>query len=111
MPKDIGLLAKVILLSMPAVVLLVLWGRRGVRSKTNYVVSWVNAVASWLWLVAAISKTVPSAVLFVFCPFFLGIVSACMLVWPGAAGEERKYQILANVLMLIFWAFTIAVPN
>ncbi len=111
MTKDLGLLAKVILLSTPAVVTLVLWGRRGIGSKANYVVSWVNSAASLLWIVAVISKTLSIAILFVFCPFVLGIVSACMLVWPGVTGEERRYQMLANGLMLTFWAFTIVAPN
>jgi len=111
MPKDFGLLAKVILLSTPAIVLLILWTRRSVRSKTNYIVSWANTVVSLLWIAATISGSASIAVLFVFCPFVFGIASACMLVWPGTSGEERRYQILVNGLMLAFWVFTIVAPN
>jgi len=111
MPKDFGLFAKVLLLSIPAVVILVLWGRRGAGGKANYFVSWVNVVVSLLWVFAAITNAMSIEVLFVFCPSVLGIVSACMLIWPGTTGKERRYQILANGLMLIFWAFTIVAPN
>lgn len=103
-------LVKLALFSVPAIVALLLLGRRGVKSKMNYVVSWANVVTALLWTVALVSGTVSPAILFVFCPFVLGIVSICMCVWPAEAGA-RRFLVLANGLMLVFWAFTIVAPN
>jgi len=103
-------IAKSALLCLPAIVILAVWGRRGVSSRQLYAASWLNAAASALWLVALAGRFASAASLFVFWPFVMIVVTIFVSVMP-APSSQRRLLVLANVFMGIWWASLITAPN
>lgn len=109
-PLFVRSLTKFALLCVPAIIVLLVWQRRGVVNRTLYTATWLNVVVSVLWLAALAGRFISAASLFVFWPFFLAIASVFICVLPTASAE-RKFLIYANGLMILWWGMLVAMPN
>ena len=110
----------------PAVVILLYWHRRGVRSKRLYTLSWVETGSYIIWLLIVMAATrlaaYPSfhwiygssvpANLFVLWPFLSALAAfALCLCAVIAKKDERGFVATSNVLMVILWASSAVTPN
>jgi hypothetical protein len=103
-------IVKSALLCVPAAVILAVWGRKGVTSKPLYAASCLNAAASALWLVALAGTFASAAFLFVFWPSLMIVISIVVSVMPTPS-SQRRFLVIANVLLGIWWTSLVTAPN